>query len=341
MIDSRRWWTGQLRSSLALLDASAAVSEALGDRSGREAALASAAHTLADLGWVVRAADYVDRSMEPGGPVDDRLESIMADVDRSLSLWAYGRFDDAVRAAETGLARATRYGWEPRRGSEFRGCIADACFELGRYDEVEQVTRPGIAGDGIPHTISWAALTMTRADVARGRLGHAHLLMDDLAPAASMAGEYHQLSRVELARADGRFDVVVASVASAFEEYVGVERVMPLPMILGAAIGAAADSAVAAQRRRRAGESAGVAAHATDWLQQFHATVRGTEAEGGPGPFVEALLNIRRRRSDAALRPERPWCVARRGRPLVGHRPAPAAGLRHAPTRGGAAGCGR
>ena len=107
-LGQNRWWTGRLRSSLELLDASAAVSEALGDRSGREAAMASAAHTLADLGWVVRAADYVDRSIEPGGPVDDRLESIMADVDRSLSLWAYGRFDDAARAAETGLARATR-----------------------------------------------------------------------------------------------------------------------------------------------------------------------------------------------------------------------------------------
>ena len=68
------------------------------------------------------------------------------------------------------------------------------------------MTRPGIAGDGIPHTISWAALTMARADVARGRLGHAHLLMDDLGPAASMAGTYYQLSMVDLARADGRFD---------------------------------------------------------------------------------------------------------------------------------------
>ena len=65
---------------------------------------------------------------------------------------------------------------------------------------------------------------------------------------------------------------------------------MPLPMIFGAAIGAAADMAVTAQRRRRAGEIAGVAAHAAGWLQRFHALVEGTEAEGGPGPFVEALL---------------------------------------------------
>ncbi len=130
-------------------------------------------------------------------------------------MWAVGRFDEAVRIADIGLALATRYGWERRLGSEFRGCLADAFFELGRYDDVETMTRPAIAGDGISHTISWAALTMARADVARGRLDAAHRLLDDLEPEPSMAGCFHQLSVVELARADDRFDTVIAAVESA------------------------------------------------------------------------------------------------------------------------------
>ena len=160
-------------------------------------------------------------------------------------------------------------------------------------------------------------------------------------PRRPWRASFYQLSMVELARADGRFDVVVAGVDVRVRGVRRRERVMPLPMILGAAIGAAADVGGGRPRRRRAGESAGVAAHAADWLQQFHATVRGTEAEGGPGPFVEALLTSADAEATRLSGRSDPgaWRVAVDRWSAIDA--APAARLRHHPARGSAAGRGR
>ena len=104
-------------------------------------------------GSCARPTTSIDRC-EPGGPVDDRLELIMADVDRSLSLWAYGRFDDAVEPP--------RPGWRaPRDMAGSRGAARSSAAasptpasSSAATTRSSSVTRPGIAGDGIPHTIS-------------------------------------------------------------------------------------------------------------------------------------------------------------------------------------------
>ena len=285
-----RWWQHRLRESLRLCEEAAAMSEDLGDHSGWTIAVSSAAHTLADLGWVTRAAANVDRMMQRGAAVDERFESIAAHIDRSLALWTAGRFAEAARIAEVGLARATRYGWEPRLGSGFRGCLADAYFELGRYEDVQAVTTAGIAGDGIHHTITWAALTMARAAVAQGRLDDAHRLTDDLQRDPAMDEGWYALSIVELARADGRFDAVVSGVERAIAHVVGTDLVIPLPMVFGAGIGAAADEAAASRRRRRRAEASEAAVQAARWLGLFRSLVKSAKAEGGAGPFIDALL---------------------------------------------------
>jgi DNA-binding CsgD family transcriptional regulator len=285
-----RWGQHHLRESLRLCEEAMAMSQTLGDDAAWATAASGAAHTLADLGWGARAAEMADRSADRVTEFDGRYEWLSADIDRSIALWTVGRFADSASIAAAGLERAQRYGWEARLGSGFRGCLADAFFELGRYDAVEVVTRPGIAGEGIVHTIVWAALTMTRAAVARGQLDEAHRLVDDLMPHITMVGGFHQLSEIELARAEGRFDAVVSAIAEVIDRRAGGERVIPLPMVFGAGIGAAADRAVLARQRRRAAEAAEAADHAGRWLGSFRSLVEGTSAEGGAGPFLEALL---------------------------------------------------
>ena len=285
-----RWSEGRLRASLRLFEEVMAMSEELGDDSAWATGASAAAHSLADLGWASRAGAMVDRSMERVTDFDEGLESMGADVDRAIALWTAGRFADAARIATSGLARATRYGLEARLGSGFRGCLADLFFELGRYDDVATVTKPGIAGDGIQHTIAWAALTMARAVVVQGRLAEAHRLVDDIRPEVAVVGAFLPLSLVELARADGQFDDVVSAVDAVIDGRERAERVIPLPMLLGAGIGAGADRAVAARRRRKAADAAVATDAARRWLLLFRSLVAATEAEGGAGPFIEALL---------------------------------------------------
>ena len=285
-----RWSQDHLREALSLCEQAMAIGTELGDDSAWVNAASGAAHTLADLGWGVRASALVDRAAERAAEFDGRFESVSAGLDQSLALWTAGRFADAANIATAGLERATRYGWLARLGSGFRGCLADAFFELGRYDEVDVVTRPGIAGDGILHTITWAALTMGRVAVALGRFDLAHDLVDDLEPSQTVSPGFYTISVVELARGEGRFDDVVSAIEALVSRKGGSERIVPFPMVLGAGIGAAADRAVLARRRRRGAEALDAAEHGERWIGLFRSQVASTVVEGGPGPFIDALL---------------------------------------------------
>ena len=284
-----RWWSDQVGESLRLCEELMAMSTTVGDDSGWSIAAGAAAHALADLGRGARAADMVDRSMERASESDGRYEVLSADLDRSIGLWTAGRFADSARIATTGFERATRYGFAERLGSGFRGCLADAFFELGRYADVDEMTRPGIGGDGIVQTITWAALTKARASVARGWLDDAHLLLDHLR-SDMLEGGFQELSEIELARADGRFDLVATAVDGVIRYKAASDRVIPIPMVLGAGIGAAADRAVAARRRRRPADASEAAENAERWLGIFQSLVARISTEGGAGPFIEALL---------------------------------------------------
>ena len=263
-----RWWSDQVGKSLRLCEEAMAMSTTVGDDSGWSIAASAAAHALADLGRGADAAAFVDRSMERASESDGRYEVVSADLDRSIGLWTAGRFADSARIATTGLTRATRYGFAERLGSGFHGCLADAFFELGRYADVDEVTRPGIGGDGNRQTITWAALTKARASVARGWLEDAHLLLDDLR-SDMLEGGFQELSVIELARADGRFDLVASAVDGVLRFKAATDRVIPIPMVLGAGIRAAADRAVAARRRRRPADASDAAENAGRWLGIF------------------------------------------------------------------------
>ena len=70
-LGGHRWDHDQLRESLRLIEQAMAMSEVLGDVSTWAAGASSAAHTLADLGWVVRAAANVP-SLYRGAGTDAR-----------------------------------------------------------------------------------------------------------------------------------------------------------------------------------------------------------------------------------------------------------------------------
>ena len=67
-------------------------------------------------------------------------------------------------------------------------------------------------------------------------------------------------------------------------------RCAPLRDLLGLAVGACADRAVLARRRRRPADVDAAATHAQRWIGALRATVDRSRAEGGAGPWPEAIL---------------------------------------------------
>ena len=169
-----RSWQGRNAEALRLLEAAMAMEEALGDRAAWTDSAACAASVLAESGAVDRGAMLVDASVTQVAGEDGRLGRLHADIDRGIVLTLAGRFDEALLVAGTGLATATRYGWEARLGPGFRACMADNYLELGRYDDLERVVAPVVAGGAIHHHVIWTRQVFARALVAQGRLDDAH-----------------------------------------------------------------------------------------------------------------------------------------------------------------------
>ena len=292
MLGTARWWEGRLLESARLLEEALAIAEVVGDRATWADVAASLAHTRADLGQAGRASVLIDRSSEAVPENDGRFDRIDAETDRSVASLTCGRFADAERFGRVGLELATRYGWNERIGSQFRSCIVDALFELGRYEEAEPIARPVLAGAGFHHTIQWMATTMARVAVAQGRLEEAHRLVDHIDPTWSTWEEdiFAIVAMVDLARAEGRFAFVTSAVEATVEGVLDREGVSPTWGLLGLGVGACADRVALARRRRRPADVEAAAAHADRWLAILRTVVERPRAEGGAGPFAEAIL---------------------------------------------------
>ncbi len=99
---------------------------------------------------------------------------------------------------------------------------------------------------------------------------------------------YAQVTQVDLARAEGRFNDVVA-ITDAFADAVPTtEAVMPAWQVLGLGIGACADEAAAARRRRRSTDDA--EALADRWFAVFTGIAERVRSEGGGGPWFDATF---------------------------------------------------
>ena len=293
-------WTGwhlsnqnRVREALSVFEAAAEMSLALGDRPAWADATACAARALADLGRISVGASRVDASLEFVTDRDGRFDRIVNDLDRSIVMLTAGRFGDSMRIALAGLAQAARYGWEAREGPGLRLCIADSAFELGRLDEVEASLPPIMRGSSIRHHRIWAARNLARVAIVRGRLDAANSLLTDAGPEGTKwaSDAWGAVPVVELARAEGRFDALVSSVEGIVNAATAGEAFMPLPLVLGPAIGACADLSVAGRRRRKPRvDLADVSDRANVWLQLLHERVEAVDGGGGAGPFVGALL---------------------------------------------------
>jgi DNA-binding CsgD family transcriptional regulator/tetratricopeptide (TPR) repeat protein len=292
MLGVARWWEGRLVVSAGLLEEAMAIAELVDDQAMWADAAGALAHTRSDLGQGVRATALIDRSAEAVPEGDRRFDRVSSEIDRSVSALTCGRFAAAEQFGRLALDLASRYGWDEQLGPHCRATIVDALFELGRYEETEPIAGPILAGAGIHHSIVWMETTMARVAVARGRFDEAHRLIDGIDPSRSAWGEdsFAIVAVVDLARAEGRFAFVATAVDASIDGIEEREAVAPSFGLLGLGVGACADRAVLARRRRRPAEVEDAATHAHRWLGALRAIVDRARPEGGAGPWPEAIL---------------------------------------------------
>ena len=175
-----------------------------------------------------------------------------------------------------------------RPGWAFRNQLADCLLELGRYEEAASVTQPVLDGESLAFAREWSLQDQVRIATEQGRFEDAHRLAEQLTLGVGLDG-WHWFTVAHLARADGRLDDAIDAVGhvpdlvidqSGASSWLGLED----------GIGACADLAVLARRRRRSRDIARAEETAGRWLDRLRAFVARAARDGGAGPFIEAIL---------------------------------------------------
>ncbi|KJL48449.1 Transcriptional regulatory protein LiaR [Microbacterium hydrocarbonoxydans] len=110
-------------------------------------------------------------------------------VNFSDGLTLLGRYREAVRVAENGLARARALGVERTSGSIMRQNIAVALLELGEIEQVERMLEGQLAQSTLRVFRMYTTMTRVRVLSWRGRHQEAAELMEEWLPAFRETGE--------------------------------------------------------------------------------------------------------------------------------------------------------
>jgi DNA-binding CsgD family transcriptional regulator len=185
-------------------------------------------------------------------------------------------------AADVGRA-AIRYGVQRRFGAWHLTEQAYAMLELGRLEEAERLARSAVEHQALGN---WTVVL--KVEVLRGRLDAARAALPMTARWNSPL--WNLEAEAFLERAAGNFDRIRKVLDEAEVARGRTEVLTAVWQLLGTAIGAAADEAVAARRRRRPAEADGAEALGRDWHSRLQKIVDAGRADGGAGAFCEATL---------------------------------------------------
>lgn len=277
----------QDRSAVAAHEEALAIAQSIGDKRAVAMVAPMLAGELATRNRAGRAAALLDASKASVDVYDSTPWPYWAALERHMALWWLGRFHDAIAVFEQAIPMASRYGLD-RRVMHWL-TPTDPLFELGRLDEaVELETRATAAIGG--HVVMGQGRIATTCDVIRGQFDRARLQIASRRDYSLWARMWTLVLTALLARAEGDLGAVRAAVDEGIELVVGGELDGPLWRLLGDAIGAAADAAVTARRRRRADDLGMAQADGRRWMERLAAIVDEARADGGAGDFCEATM---------------------------------------------------
>ncbi len=287
-----RYSEGRPEESVRLLEKAMTAASAIGDRRRWAAAAGMLAETLVRLGRPGRAARLADEATVALAERGGESWEIYGSASSAFAIWITGRFEESERIGRDGLEWANRYGFGERQGQYYRMTSIEALVDLGRYEEAEELARPIVAGRHNTPAAIWILQATARAAVAQGRLDNARTYLERAKRIdGPSSNEVWRLeTEIDLARSEGRFDAVRSATERAIANAPAGEQDGSIWLCMAIAVGAAADEAVRARTRRRAGEAADAAGEACRWHGLLRAIVEAAEADGGAGPLWHAAL---------------------------------------------------
>lgn len=286
-----RFFGGRYREAEALLEEAIELTRKPDDRAARAVASAILSEVLVLLGRPGRALALAIEADAELRTQETTHWSVLESVDWTAVLYTHfasGEFEAAVRDGYERLATAMRYGVDDRYGGYLREGIIESLKELGRYDELEALAATGGPRDTDRPSTSWILDHRSVASIRRGRVDQARELIDRRTQRHDQDIVWPLIPTIELARAEGRFEDVEAATVRAVETTRSAGILDALWLILDTAVGAAADEAEAARRKRRPDQAMRAASLAREWSELLEGIAAAAENDGGAGPFLRA-----------------------------------------------------
>ncbi|WP_353115038.1 AAA family ATPase [Microbacterium sp.] len=199
---------------------------ALGERIGEDSVVSVAANMIGSClvqhGRVTEGMEYYRIAGERAENADSRMRFR---VNFSDALNSIGRYQEAVRVAEEGLANARALGIERTTGSILTQNMAEPLLQLGDISRVEEL----LAGDLAVRTHRifrvYTTSSRVRALAWRGRIAEARALLEEWRPTMAAAAEvesqvwYSRLgTEVAIALNDGRPEEAAAVVEGLLDD---------------------------------------------------------------------------------------------------------------------------
>ena len=247
------------------------------------------------IGQTVESARRIEQADadQPVGQFDDRrypVGVVLASTQLAAAYAVADRPEEAVRAAESGYARAVDQGVARTYGATLRAASARSLYRLGRWDEalgvIDDALGDGASGSGRVGLLALSALIHT----ARGDLEEADAALrtaenDPEAGSASEVMRWLAVARCERLVWEGRPLEALPIIAGAYEAGTGAARGAglgqavgldaSLPQLLAVAARVSADLAL----HERAGSIEAMAARAS--AERVRSAIRRTQRRPG------------------------------------------------------------
>lgn len=276
---------GRYGESRRICEEAAACAVAAGAPAEEGRARSNLGSDLVSLGDVEAGIAELEKARRIGeehGLVDTLLP---ASANLAYQLIVADRFDDAVAAAQAGLAAATTYGLERRFGAHFRAASIDALSRAGRWPEAEALARSSLERQRSSLGTLYRDAAAARIFGARGASEEAHERLADaerlgVGEVDADVGAFVALVGAELAIDDGDPGAAIDAVQRGLRHLDGSDDVVLVGPLCAVGLRAAADRAGSARARRRSEEVAAAEAVGAAFLER----ARSIWAAAPPAP---------------------------------------------------------
>ena len=199
---------GRYGESRKVCEEAAACAVAAGASAEEGRARSNLGSDLVSLGQVAAGIEELEKARRIGAETGLMDTLLPASANLAYQLIVADRFDDAVAAADAGLASAATYGMERRFGAHFRAASVDALYRSGRWSDAEALARSSLERQRSSLGTIYRDAAAARVLGARGNSAEAH---QRLAEAERMGvgeidadvGAFVALVGAELAMDDG------------------------------------------------------------------------------------------------------------------------------------------